>query len=146
MCEASRVNSSANVFPPGPDPMRPSSDERRRVSWLQKIPRPCSRSSTAHAGARLRRHAENASTASDDVRLLRVTRCRGNDAGCCTSSQRDGSYARRWKLPAAQTHVLAAERSVADTIWGMCGETEQLLRPCEVITVVLLGRRFEWPH
>ena len=66
MSKANRVNSSANVFPARLDTTASSNGERRRVSWLQETPRPCSRRSTARAGANLRRHAENVSTASGD--------------------------------------------------------------------------------
>lgn len=71
-----------------------SSGKRRRLSWFQKTPRPCSRSLTASEGEPFRRHAENASasTASDDEAFFSRSRCRGNEGReerCSTSIRRD---------------------------------------------------------
>ena len=49
------MNSTANIFPFGTDAMALSRGERKRVSWLQKTPRPCSRSSSAILKEELRR-------------------------------------------------------------------------------------------
>ena len=69
MSKASWVNPSANIFPAGLDTMRSSSGDRARPKDTPPL------FEKFNCRARLRRHAENATTASDDVRFLRMTRC-----------------------------------------------------------------------